>query len=510
MRPAIFQHRNIWFPTGCAVMIVGVLLHLPMLAHGHAMNNRLAGMAMDRTMMLGMLAIAAGATIACFGALQTTGRSRLADASPVFEAPRSTKLNRWHAGLLAVLILGLVIDVMKPATLGFVLPGLAKEYAIPRSTAALLPLAALIGTVIGSFLWGWLADRYGRRASIIVSTILFVSTSVCGAMPTFEWNLVMCFVMGSSAGGMLPVVYTLLAEILPSRHRSWLLVLVGGTGLVGGYLAASISAFLFEPMFGWRALWLQGFPTGILLLMLARFIPESPRFLVGQGRHRELAEVQQKYGLVALPAQPATKRAIPAQAGTGRLTMALAMAALSWSFVNFGLLLWLPSDLQARGFSASVASGLISKSALIGLPAVMLAAWTYSRWSSKWTLVGAILLTLAGLLGMLLPSTLLEWPPVAVAVIATIIVGTNVTIAVLLPYSAENYPVRVRGRATGLVAGSSKLGGVAVQAFALLGLFPSLGQAALALAIPTALSAVLVARAGRETKGRSLGLLDST
>ena len=510
MRPAILQHRNIWFPTGCVVLVVGVLLHLPMLAHAHAMDNRLAGMGMDRAMMAGMLAIAAGAAIACYGALRTTGKSIIADAVPVFEAPRSTTLNRWHAGLLAVLTLGLIIDVMKPATLGFVLPGLAKEYAIPRSTAALLPLVALIGTVIGSFLWGWLADRYGRRASIIVSTILFVSTSVCGAMPTFEWNLVMCFLMGVSAGGMLPVVYTLLAEILPSRHRSWLLVLVGGTGLVGGYLAASLSAYLFEPMFGWRSLWLQGFPTGILLLALARFIPESPRFLVGQGRQRELAEVQRRYGLVALPVRPAMERQIPAHTGTRRLTTALAITALSWSFVNFGLLLWLPSDLQARGFSPSVVSGLISKSALIGLPAVMFAAWSYSRWSSKWTLVGAISLTLAGLIGLLLPSAILGWTPVAVVVIATVIVGTNVTIAALLPYSAENYSVRVRGRATGLVAGSSKLGGVAVQSFALLGLFPTLGQAALALAIPTALSAALLAWAGRETKGSSLGQLDAT
>ena len=509
MRPAIIQHYNIWFLAGCVVMVGGVMLHLPMLAHAHAMDNRLVGMAMDQTMMVGMLSVAAGALMACFGALRTTGKSLIADALPVFEAPRSTKLNRWHAGLLAVLVLGLIIDVMKPATLGFVLPGLAKEYAIPRSTAALLPLVALIGTVIGSFLWGWLADRYGRRASIIVSTILFVSTSVCGAMPTFEWNLVMCFLMGSSAGGMLPVVYTLLAEILPPRHRSWLLVLVGGTGLVGGYLAASLSAYLFEPMFGWRALWLQGFPTGILLLALARFIPESPRFLVGQGRQRELAEVQRRYGLVALPTPLTTERGIPIESGTRRLTIALAITALSWSFVNFGVLLWLPSDLQARGFSATVTSGLITKSALVGLPAVMLAAWAYSRWSSKWTLVGSILLTLAGLVGLLLPSTILGWTPVAVAVIATIIVGTNVTIAALLPYSAENYSVRVRGRATGLVAGSSKLGGVAVQSFALLGLFPTLGQAALALAIPTALSAALVGWAGRETKSASLGSLDA-
>ena len=76
-------------------------------------------------------------------------------------------------------------------------------------------------------------------------------------MPLFQLNLLMCFLMGCSAGGMLPVVYTLLAEIMPPRHRSWVLVLVGGTGLVGGYLAASGAAHAFEPVFGWRVLWLQ-------------------------------------------------------------------------------------------------------------------------------------------------------------------------------------------------------------------------------------------------------------
>lgn len=491
-------------------MIAGILLHLPMLAHGHAMHNRLAGMAMDPTMIAGMMAIAGGAAIACLGVLLTGGRTAPVASLPLFEAPASARLNRWHGVLLAVLTLGLIIDVMKPATLGFVLPGLAREYAIPRSTAALLPLVALIGTVFGSFLWGWMADHFGRRASIIVSTILFVSTSVCGAMPSFGWNLAMCFLMGSSAGGMLPVVYTLLAEILPSRHRSWLLVLVGGTGLIGGYLAASLSAWLFEPTFGWRVLWLQGFPTGVLLLLLARFIPESPRFLFAQGRQVELGDVQNKFGLVVAAPQSVLNRDSTSDPASRRLRFALGMTALSWSFVNFGLLLWLPSELQARGLSASLANGLISKSALFGIPAVAIAAWTYSRWSSKWTLVGSILLTLAGLGGILLPSTVAGWDQIAIAVIAIIIIGTNVTIATLLPYSAETSPARLRGRATGLVAGSSKLGGVAVQSFALLGLIPTLGQAALGLAAPLALSAILVAWTGRETKGRSLGELEAS
>lgn len=190
---------------------------------------------------------------------------------------------------------------MKPATLGFVLPGLSAEFRIAKTEAALLPLFALTGTTVGSFLWGWLADVYVRRVSIHLSTILFVSTAICGAMPAFVWNLGMCFLMGIFAGGMLPVIYTLLAEVMPPRHRSWVLVLVGGKGLVGGYLAASGAAHMLEPVYGWRSLWLQGFPSGLLLLALARFIPETPRFLAERGRLAELARMQKRFGLAPKP-----------------------------------------------------------------------------------------------------------------------------------------------------------------------------------------------------------------
>jgi MFS family permease len=88
-------------------------------------------------------------------------------------------------------------------------------------TVAWLPFAALAGTVVGSVAWGVLADVYGRRASIVLSAVMFVGTSICGAMPDFWWNVGMCFMMGAAAGGMLPVAYALLAEIMPTRHRGW-------------------------------------------------------------------------------------------------------------------------------------------------------------------------------------------------------------------------------------------------------------------------------------------------
>src|SRR5687767_1128892 len=461
------RDRRSWFWIGCALIAAGVLMHLPILAEAHSMNNHLVGMPMDPSMYFGMALIIGGVPLACWGALPRQ-RGRSASLHDVeFAPPEDLPLNRWHAGVLVVLTLGLVIDVMKPATLGFVLPGLASEYGIPRSTAALLPFVALIGTTVGSFVWGWMADTYGRRSTILLSTILFVATSICGAMPRFEWNLLMCFLMGCSAGGMLPVVYTLLAEIMPAKQRSWILVLVGGTGLVGGYLAASAAAHLFEPEFGWRALWLQGFPTGLLLLALARLIPESPHFLRDQGRDDELRELETRFHIRPVRAAVDAGQAPPPT--DGRLTFALVIAALSWSFVNFGLLLWLPSDLQQRGYSAGLASGIIASSALLAFPTIAAVAWLYARWSSKWTLVLTIAVTFAGLLGALLPAELLARPLVLVLVVALLIVGANGMISVLLPYTAETYAVEVRGRATGLVAGSSKFGGVAVQAFALLG-----------------------------------------
>ena len=99
--------------------------------------------------------------------------------------------------------------------------------------------------------------------------------------------------------------------------------------------------------------------------------------------------------------------------------------------------------------------------------------------------------------------------PVLANVIAVLIVGTNGTIAVLLPYTAENYPLGTRGRATGLVAGSSKFGGVAVQIAALAGFAPTLVGAALTLLVPTVVSAGLIAWFGRETQGRSLRELEA-
>src|SRR3546814_2176960 len=82
----------------------------------------------------------------------------------VVSAPEDAPLSWAHWRLMAVLVVALIIDVMKPAALGFVIPGMIAEYGVPRETVSLVPFFALVGTVFGSFLWGAVADAYGRKA----------------------------------------------------------------------------------------------------------------------------------------------------------------------------------------------------------------------------------------------------------------------------------------------------------------------------------------------------------
>jgi len=509
------DRRGPWaFAVGVVAVTAGVLLHLPMFWMGRMIHFQLSGMPMGSDMYAGMALIIGGVAVAAYGLLPKDVSKQLAAAQDiVVSPPEDAPLTAAHWKLMAVLVVALVIDVMKPASLGFTIPGMVGEYAVPKSTASLVPFFALIGTALGSIVWGALADIYGRKATILLSAVMFVGTSICGAMPSLAWNIGMCFMMGLAAGGMLPVTYALLAEMMPSKHRGWSLVLVGGLGAVGGYFVASGLSALLQPAFGWRILWLLNLPTGLSLVLLGGLFPESAKFLLARGRREEARRVMERFGSKSRETTKAEEVALtkgPAVALTGHLffgkLFALSLAAVCFGLINFGLLLWLPTDLVARGYSVGVSSKLLAESALIAFPTVFVVAFAYSKWSSKWSVVASIAITILGLVGVLQLEFTGSGSPVLP--VALLIVGTNALIAMLLPYTAESFPLRIRGRTTGTVAACSKAGGVLAQLLAILALVPPLAIVSLAVVVPTAAALGLVAWFGKETRGRDLRDLD--
>jgi MFS transporter, putative metabolite:H+ symporter len=509
------DRRGVWaFILGVTLVTGGVLMHAPMFLMGRRNHFILYGMPIGWDMILGMVAIVGGCGIAAYGLLpRDIARQLAASQDIVVSPPEDAPLSRAHWGLMSVLVIALAIDIMKPAALGFTLPGMIAEYQVTKATASSFPFSALAGTVLGSVIWGVLADIYGRKATILLSAVMFVGTSICGAMPSLAWNVGMCFMMGVAAGGMLPVTYALLAEMMPSRHRGWSLVLVGGLGAVGGYFAASAFSALLQPFFGWRIMWVLNLPTGLSLVVLGAFIPESAKFLLSRGRREEASLVMERFGSRARQTRSAEHVAFergPAVALTGSAffgqLFALSLAAICFSLINFGLLLWLPADLVAKGYSVGVSSKLLAESALIAFPTVFIVAYLYSAWSTKWSVVTSLAVTLAGLAGVLwleIGGTVSPVFPVAL-----LIIGTNALIAMLLPYTAESFPLRIRGRTTGTVAACTKAGGMVAQLAAMMALVPPLSIVSLIIIVPSIAALVLVGWFGKETRGRDLRDLD--
>jgi MFS transporter, putative metabolite:H+ symporter len=516
LQAVVFAHRRntLAFWCGCVMVIAGVLLHMPMFLMARGNHYVMAGMPMDTGMLIGMGAIVLGIALAGYGLLpsfpERTPGGPLHDVIVHIESAPLTRAH-WHiSGLLA---LALVIDVMKPASLGFVTPGMRSEYGVGSATVAWLPFAALAGTVVGSFVWGALADLYGRRATIVLSSVMFVGTSICGAMPSFWWNVGMCFLMGAAAGGMLPVAYALLAEIMPTRHRGWSLVLVGGIGAVGGFFAASSLSALLQPVFGWRIMWFLNFPTGLILVLLSPFLPESARFLQHIGRGDIARATLARFGVMLTtdpPPAPDSHAPIPpVSRGFLGITTALTISGVVWGLVNFGLLLWLPATLVAEGRSVSASSALIARSTLLAAPTILLCAWMFSTWSTKWSLITMTGVMTAGLAALAAEEGSGGGLSNPLLPLGLVILGSAGLISMLLPYSAENYPLPIRGRATGWVAACSKLGGLIAQTLSVLGAVPSFATSVIAITVPALASAVLIALFGHETRGLDLHRIDA-
>jgi MFS transporter, putative metabolite:H+ symporter len=520
-RATAFEHRGIYW-AGVLAVVTGVVLHLPMYYQGRDIGFRLVGMPVDLAMIAGMLLIVVGLAATVWGVIPRDHSDVLeSDVHIRVRALDEVPINSAHVILMLVMAAAVTIDVMKPATLSFVLPGMTREYGLksplhPSGSvpAALLPLAGITGTVLGSFLWGWMGDRLGRRPAILIAAMTFIATSICGSMPLFSLNMVMCFIMGLGVGGMLPIMFTIMAETIPARHRGWLLVLIGGD-VAGAYILTSWLAAALIPTLSWRILWLLGFPTGVFLILLNRWIPESPRFLLAHRRTDEAAEIMKRYGAVIVR-EPTTQLDIDARTGVKtrelfrppflRGSIVVVLLGLGIGLVSFGFQLWIPSNLQKLGLGEAEASRLLRNSAIIGFPLNFLVAWLYGFWSSKGTLILLTGMTALSLFGFVVAgNSVASNRPLLEALLIMPIWGISSVIAVLSAYSAEIFPTRLRSQGGGLAAGFSKIGGVLVIALVLLAVAPpSIAGTALIGAIPLALATIFAALFGSETRKRQL------
>jgi putative MFS transporter len=146
----------------------------------------------------------------------------------------------------------------------------------------------MIGYLVGALIAGYIGDKFGRRKSLLASTLLFSTATLLAAFaPNMETLIAMRGLVGLGLGGALPISYGVLSEYTPpnsrGRYAGWL-------GLIGNFSPplGALLTVLVVPLFGWQCIFVGISALGLLsLVFIWKFLPESPRWLATKGQYKE-------------------------------------------------------------------------------------------------------------------------------------------------------------------------------------------------------------------------------
>lgn len=393
-------------------------------------------------------------------ATATTLEQRL-DAQP---------LNSGHWKVTIYSGLGWMFDAMDIGLLSFVLVAIAREWGLSREQVGLAISVGLFGMFIGATAAGSLADRYGRKALMLATLLLY---SVATGLTAFAWSyavlLVLRFVTGLGLGGELPVASTLVAEVAPARHRGRLIVLLESFWAYGWILAALIG-YLVIPDFGWRIAFLLGALPALYVIVLRRGLPESPRFLLQQGRYEEAIQAAAVVGVSVDLATVEQGEPFRKAGGLRALWSSVyarrtAMLWILWFgmvFSYYGIFTWLPQILAAeQGYSIAQSFLFVLIITVAQVPGYFSAAYLVEKWGRKPTLVSyllacalaTMLFGLRGLGAQASEAELIFWG----SLVSFFNLGAW---GVIYGYTPELYGTTVRGSGSGWAAGVGRVGGI--------------------------------------------------
>ncbi len=226
------------------------------------------------------------------------------EAAKIIETIAPARLDRlpwgrFHTLVIAALGITWVLDGLEVTLAGSMAGALKTSPALHfnDSDVGLASSLYLAGAVSGALIFGWMADRLGRRLLFFVTLILYLAAAAATA---FSWDLAsFClfrFLTGAGIGGEYSAVNSTIQEMIPARFRGWTDLALGGTFWIGGALGAGASIFLlspgrFDPDIGWRLGFFIGAALSFIILFLRSWIPESPRWLVIHGKEAEAEKV---------------------------------------------------------------------------------------------------------------------------------------------------------------------------------------------------------------------------
>lgn len=375
--------------------------------------------------------------------------------------------NQWR--LLFVASLGDMLEFYDLFLVGFVLAFIVGPWKVTYGQSAIILLSSGLGAILGAGVWGWLADRIGRRKVLIATVINFsVATGIMAFTPEGSWRFltVFRFFVGFGVGGLYCVILPLVQEFIPSSKRGTVSGIVTASVPLGLGLGSVLGAYL-APVVGWRGLFAVGLVPALLTLLMRVWVPESPRWLIRMGRfdeaRRSLAwALEMDPQQIELPAAIAEPKPVP-WIELFRYPRSLAITCfgnLGAQTGIYGLTLWVPTlFVQVLGVSPSKASYLMiycGAGAFAGRVLFSYLSDAIGRRASGglYGFGAAALVVLAGCLhNAFIGAVSLFWLLLVVAY-----VFADGGFSIVGPYSAEIWPASLRASGMGASYGFGGIG----------------------------------------------------
>ncbi|MCF7548597.1 MFS transporter [Pseudonocardia sp. WMMC193] len=403
---------------------------------------------------------------------------------------------------------GVLLSVLRPA------------WELTTFQAALVPASVFAGMMVGAALLAPLSDRVGRKRVFLLTVSIYLVFALLAALsPNLTVLVLLRFCAGIGAGAMTVLVPIYVGELVPGRVRGRFI----GIAMLFGFSAYPIVALLGAPLVqsqflfeGWRWLLIAAGSGVLLIPVLIRKLPESPRWLESKGRVAEaeaiVADVERRYGVVAEIETAPVPAAAPVAAAAPRrrdlFTGALARRTITMSVLfslgvvsYYGFATLAPVLLVAKGYTVTQ-SLLYTALIAVGYPLGAIIALSFAERIERKMLVvfSAVGIAVAGLVfGFATSEIIILISGFVMAIIS------NIHASAAMMYIGEVFPTAIR--ATGVAfcyaVGRGAVTALPFAGLALLSAFGAVGVLA-GSALLAALVCVTVLTIGPSTNGMSL------
>ena len=379
--------------------------------------------------------------------------------------------NKTLLGVISLLTWVWVVEAFDVGLIGQVVVVLKKIWTLDASSLGLLGSCSTIGVVIGTSTAGFFTDKYGRRRVLLCGTFIFTFFTLIGSVyADLNWIIAMRFLSGLGAGAVFPLPYLMISEIAPARHRGMIVCFCNAILTCAFMLPTvcgswAIKTFPLEE--AWRVPFFVGGIPLFTLYFLYKWLPESPRWLMKNGRHQEVKAFVEKMEKSAGKehdddfVNPAVlnslQQAAINQEKRGKSWKLLfkppllSRSLVSWGMYVAGLITWyvimvyVPTILTNYGFDMSNSVILTGAMMVLGGLGSVVIGPLADRYGRKITWSVYVFITAVSLF-MLTATESISWLLFIGGMVAFF--GSGV-LPVCKVYIAEQYPTELRGVGTG-------------------------------------------------------------